>query len=126
MKKKLLIGILTISIVLNFFLLGKWYFFERGYEETEKEYKILGEMVVKTIESDDYQKIAQKEQILSINYGVDRYKGGVFPYYMSVFVKTKDNNYMFDCADKTCEKVEISGESYSIYQDEPLALPLKK
>lgn len=79
MKKKLLIGILTISIALNFFLLGKWYFFERGYEETEQEYKILGEMVVKTMESDDYKKIAEKEQILSINYGVDRYKGGVFP-----------------------------------------------
>lgn len=79
MKKKLLIGILTISIALNLFLLGKWYFFERGYEETEQEYKILGEMVVKTMESDDYKKIAEKEQILSINYGVDRYKGGVFP-----------------------------------------------
>lgn len=46
MKKKLLIGLLIVSLAINLFLLGDWLLFQ----PTEEEEIALSEMVQKTVE----------------------------------------------------------------------------
>jgi hypothetical protein len=37
---------------------------------------MLSEMVQKTVESEDYKKIAEKENIIAIDKSIDKNKGG--------------------------------------------------
>lgn len=97
--------------------------FERGYEPTPDEEIIMSEMVQKTVESDEYKNIAEKEKIIAIDRGIDKYKGGSFPYNMGVSVRTDKQTYIFSCNDDQCSKMESDEETYSIYQDERPRLP---
>ncbi|AUD12488.1 MULTISPECIES: hypothetical protein [unclassified Planococcus (in: firmicutes)] len=122
MKKKLLLGLLIISLVINLILLGNWLLFT----PTEEEEIALSEMVQKTVESPDYEMIASNEKVIAINGFVEKLKGGAFPYYFSVNVYTDKQTHLFTCADAVCSTMESTGTMYSIYQDEGQRLPFDK
>jgi hypothetical protein len=81
-------------------------------------------MIQKTVESEDYNKI--EEKIVSIDTGIDKNKGGVFPYCFEVSVRTDKQTYLFYCNNDQCSKMAIGGWTYSIYEDENLRLPFDK
>ncbi|MGF7013442.1 hypothetical protein [Ornithinibacillus bavariensis] len=125
-KKILLIiciVIFTLSIGVNIYCFGKWFFFDQWYEPTDEEQIILSEMVQKTVESEAYQRLSETEDIIAIDSGIDRAKGGVFPYYFGVSVKTNKQTYLFSCSDEKCTTLTNEGWTYSIYKDESPRLP---
>jgi hypothetical protein len=127
MKNKILFAILIISIGINLFLFGRWYFLEQAYEPSESEQAILSEMVLKTVESEDYKKIAEKENIIAIGRSMDKNKGGMFPYYFEVSVRTDKQTYLFYCDNDPCSNMENDGATtYSRYKDEEPQIPFKK
>lgn len=115
-----------ISVIVNLFILGKWLLVERPYEPSSKEKVILSEMVQKTINSEDYKKISERENIIAIDTGMDKNKGGAFPYYFGVSVRTDSQTYLFSCEDESCSEMEQYGTTYSIYEDENPRLPFNK
>lgn len=117
--------LLIVSLGVNLYIGGKWVLFERGYEPTPEEEIIMSEMVRKTIESEDYKNIAKKENIIAIDRGIDKYKGGAFPYNIGVSVRTDIQTYIFSCEDDQCSKMQNGEWTYSIYKDEEPRLPLK-
>ncbi|MGN8647303.1 hypothetical protein ACTNEO_14695 [Gracilibacillus sp. HCP3S3_G5_1] len=123
MKFKIVLVLLTLSIAVNLFILGKWLLVDQWYDPSPDEQIILSEMVQKTIESEDYEKIAKKENIIAIDTGIDKNKGGVFPYYFSVSVRTDKQTYIFTCFDDQCTKMDNGEWGYSIYEDEKPRLP---
>jgi len=118
--------LLIISLGINVYIGGKWVLFERGYEPTPEEAIIMGEMVQKTIESEDYKNISKTENIIAIDRYIDKYKGGVFPYNMEVSVQTDKQTHLFFCDDDQCSKMVNGGLTASIYRDEKPRLPFKK
>lgn len=126
MKFKLVVILLTLSMAVNFFILGKWLLFEQWYTPSSEESVILSEMIPKTVESEDYKKIAETEKIIAIETSMDRNKGGVFPYYFGVSVRTDKQSYIFSCSSKQCNTMENEIWTYSIYQDEKPRLPFSK
>ncbi|WP_141994330.1 hypothetical protein [Bacillus sp. B4EP4a] len=127
MKNKILLVLLIISIGINLFLFGRWYFLEQAYEPSESEQAILSEMVLKTVESEDYKKIAEKENIIAIDRSMDKNKGGMFPYYFEVSVRTDKQTYLFFCDNEQCSNMENDGATtYSRYKDEEPQIPFKK
>lgn len=125
MKDKVVLTLLTISLGANIYMFGKQIIFDRLYEPTPDEKVLLSEMVQKTIESEDYKKIAKKEKVIAIDTSVDKNTGGVFPYYMEVSVRTDKQTNIFSCSDKKCSTMENGAWTYSIYQDEKPRLPFK-
>lgn len=125
MKNKVIVVLLCLSLGVNIYIAGKWYLIDRGYEPTPKEEVIMSEMIAKTIASDDYQELAKKEKIIAIDRGIDKNKGGVFPYNMEVSVQTDKQAYYFMCEDDQCSAMTEAGTSYTMYQDEKPILPLK-
>lgn len=126
MKYKIVIALLVVSLGLNLFLLGKWLLSEQWYTPTFEEEIILSEMVQKTLESEEYKRLADKENVIAIDTSLDKNKGGIFPYYFNVSVRTDKRTYLFSCNDSQCTKLENGGSTYSIYQDESPRLPFKK
>ncbi|MBP2079410.1 hypothetical protein [Oceanobacillus polygoni] len=126
MKNKIVLVLLTISLGVNLYILGKWFLFEQWYEPTLEEEIILSEMIQKTVESEDYKQIANKENIIAIGAGIDRNKGGAFPYYFGISVRTDKKTYIFSCSDDQCTEMENEGSTYSIYQDEEPRLPFEQ
>ncbi|AZV62667.1 hypothetical protein [Peribacillus frigoritolerans] len=126
MKNKILITILIISIGFNLFLFGRWFIFEHAYEPSEREQVILSEMVLKTIESKEYKKLAEKENIIAIDANMDKNKGGMFPYYFGVSVRTDIQTYLFACSNEQCSEMESAGTTYSRYKDEDPRIPFEK
>ncbi|MEI3614483.1 hypothetical protein [Pseudogracilibacillus sp. SO30301A] len=98
---------------------------EQWYEPSSEEKVILSEMIQKTVESEDYKRLAKKENVIAIDTSIDKNKGGVFPYYFEVSVRTDKETYLFYCSDDKCSKMENGGWTYSIYQDEDPRLPFK-
>ncbi|MGE6370960.1 hypothetical protein ACQKDD_17805 [Planococcus kocurii] len=123
MKKKLLVGVLIVSLGINLVVLGDWLLVKRGTQPTAEEKIALSEMVLKTVESTDYQTIASKEKIIAIDRGMDKSKGGAFPYYFGVNVYTDTQTHIFSCADAACATMKSDGTMYSIYKDEDRRLP---
>lgn len=80
-------------------------------------------MIPKTIKSEDYKQIENKENIIAIGSGIDRNKGGAFPYYFGISVRTDKQTYIFSCNNEKCSKMENGEWTYSIYQDEDPRLP---
>ncbi|MCO0599556.1 hypothetical protein NGI46_19320 [Peribacillus butanolivorans] len=60
MKNKIMLVLLIISLGVNLYIFGKWFLTEQGYEPSSEEKVILSEKVQKTVESEDYKKIAEK------------------------------------------------------------------
>lgn len=127
MKKWVWRGVLILSVALNSYWLGKWLLFDQSYTPTEEEAVILGEMIQRTVESDDYQMLVNRtdEQVLAITSSINKNKGGAFPFYMDVYVKTDQQSYIFSCKDKTCAEMHIGGTAYSRYSEEEPRLPLQ-
>ncbi|MDM5294996.1 hypothetical protein QUF81_17825 [Peribacillus simplex] len=75
MKNKILFTVLIISIGINLFLFGRWFIFEKAYEPSESEQAILRKMVQKTVESKEFKKLAEKENIIAIDANMDKNKG---------------------------------------------------
>ncbi|ARK24159.1 hypothetical protein SporoP37_05310 [Sporosarcina sp. P37] len=123
--KKWLVWILVISVCLNLYQFGKD-FWVGLYTPTEEDRVILGEMTQFVVESEEYRKIAETEKIYAITTGVDRNKGGGYPFHYDVMVKTDKESYIFYCMDKTCSDMEIGGWTYSRYSEDEPVLPLKK
>lgn len=96
------------------------------YTPNEEDMIILGEMAQLVVESKDYQKLAETEKIYAITTGVDRNKGGVFPFHYGVTVRTNKESYIFSCKDRTCSDMEIGEWSYSRYSEDEPVLPLKE
>ena len=117
--------VLIISLAINIYLIGKWLLFDQWSVATNEEAIILSEMVQKTIESAEYQQIAEREDVISIHSDVNKWNGGVYPYYMSVYVATDVQTYIFSCHDKTCAQMSNGGWTYSKYSEEAPRLPLK-
>lgn len=124
--KKVVSILLIVSLGVNIYILGKWLLIDQWYEANSEEKIILGEMVQKTVESEDYKKLAEKENIIAIDTSIDKFKGGVFPYYFEVSVRTDKQTYLFYCTNKQCLEMENGGWSYSIYQKENPRLPFTK
>jgi hypothetical protein len=80
----------------------------------------------KTVESEDYKKLAEKEDIIAIDTSIDKNKGGSFPYYFGVSVRTNKQTYIFSCNNDKCSEMENEQWTYSIYQDEKPRLPFKE
>ena len=125
MKKRLILFLLIASVLLNVYHFGKD-FWVGMYTPNEKDQVILSEMVQLVIESEEYQKLAETEEIRAIATGVDRNKGGVYPYHYGVSVRTDKQTYLFSCQDKTCSKMGIGGWTYSRYSENEPVLPLKE
>ncbi|WP_350019572.1 hypothetical protein [Priestia flexa] len=125
MKNKVLFALLIISLGLNIYFFGKQ-LIEQGYEPSTEEKVILSEMVQKTVKSEDYKKIAKKENIIAVDTNIDKNKGGSFPYYFGVSVRTDKQTYIFSCNNDQCSKMGNEGSTYSIYQDEKPRLPFKE
>lgn len=53
--------------------------FDRPYEPTSEEAIILGEMVQKTVESEEYKDVAKAEKIIAIERGIDKNKRRQIP-----------------------------------------------
>ncbi|OZU87124.1 hypothetical protein CIL03_18235 [Virgibacillus indicus] len=123
MKFKIVHVLLIISLGVNLYFLGKWFLIDQWYEPSEEEQVILSEMVQKTVESEGYKNLAEKENIIAIDSSMDKNKGGVFPYYFEVSVRTDKQTYLFYCSDANCSEMENEGWTYSIYQDENPRLP---
>lgn len=126
MKNKLLVTLLIFSIGANIFLFGRWFFLEHAYEPSENEQVILNEMVQKTVESKEYKKLAEKENIIAIESHMDKNKGGKFPYYFEVSFRTDIQTYLFNCDNDQCTEIGSAGTTYSRYKDEEPRLPFKK
>ncbi|WP_338472518.1 hypothetical protein R4Z10_07180 [Niallia sp. XMNu-256] len=125
MKSKIVLVLLIISLGLNIYLFGKQTI-EQAYEPSAEEKVILSEMVQKTVESDDYKKLAKKENIIAIDSNMDKNKGGAFPYYFGVSVRTDKQTYIFSCNNDQCSQMENEEWTYSIYRDENPRLPFDK
>ncbi|MCA1063699.1 hypothetical protein QTG56_11270 [Rossellomorea sp. AcN35-11] len=123
MRNKIVLTIMFISLGVNVFLLGKWFLFERGYHPNQEETIILSEMVHKTIQSEEYEELSKKEKVMAIDANMDKNKGGVFPYYFGVSVRTDQQTYLFSCSDEECLTMEMGGTTYSLYEDEEPRLP---
>ncbi|WP_152446393.1 hypothetical protein [Bacillus sp. THAF10] len=115
-----------ISLGVNLYIFGKWLLIERSYEATTEEKIILSEMVHKTVISEDYKKLAEQENIIAIDTSIDKNKGGVFPYYLTVGVRTDKQTYIFSCNNEQCLEMENEGWTYSRYEEEKPRLPFKK
>ncbi|MFD1851344.1 hypothetical protein [Oceanobacillus bengalensis] len=126
MKKKLVLVLLIISFGINCYILGKWILVDQWTRPSQEEKVILGEMVQKTVESEAYKELAENENIIAINTSMDKKKGGGFPYYFSVSVRTDKQTYLFYCNNDKCSKMENGAWTYSIYQDEDSRLPFRK
>ncbi|MGW6664447.1 hypothetical protein [Peribacillus sp. NPDC055009] len=83
-------------------------------------------MVQKTVESEEYKKIAEKENIIAIDANMDKNKGGIFPYYFGVSVRTDIQTYLFACSNEQCSEMESAGTTYSRYKEEVPRIPFKK
>ncbi|MFS0751647.1 hypothetical protein [Oceanobacillus sp. 1P07AA] len=53
MKKKIYITLFIVSLFINIYFLGKWLLIDQWYVANEEDETILGEMVVKAINSND-------------------------------------------------------------------------
>ena len=126
MKNKILFTVLIISIGINLFLFGRWFIFEKAYEPSESEQAILSEMVQKTVESKEFKKLAEKENIIAIDANMDKNKGGMFPYYFGVCVRTDIQTYLFACSNEQYSEMESAVTTYSLYQDEVPRIPFEK
>ncbi|MCT4475895.1 hypothetical protein N0U24_01810 [Peribacillus frigoritolerans] len=126
MKNKILLVLLIISLGVNFYIFGKWFLTEQRYEPSSEEKVILSEMVQKTVESEEYKKIAEKENIIAIDANMDKNKGGVFPYYFEVSVRTDIQTYLFACSNEQCSEMESAGTTYSRYKEEEPRIPFEK
>ena len=60
---------------------------------------------------------------MAVDTSMDKNKGGVFPYYFMISVRTDKQTYLFSCRNEPCTQMENIGETYSIYQDEKPYLP---
>lgn len=125
MKHKLFVFLLTVSLLLNIYYFCKWFIFEQWSEATREEAIILSEMILKTVESEDYLALREREKIIAIESDINKFEGGVFPYYMEVSVRTEQQTYLFYCSDKQCSSMENGGLSYSIYEEEKPRLPFQ-
>lgn len=125
MKFKVVTILLIVSLIVNAILFGK-NFWGKYEEANEDEKVILSELIQKTVESSEYQTIAENEAIIAIESSVDKNKGGAYPYYMNVSVRTDKQTYLFSCDNDDCSKVKNYGQTYSRYEDETPKLPLKK
>ncbi|MDG5472113.1 hypothetical protein P6709_10145 [Jeotgalibacillus sp. ET6] len=126
MKSKFVLVLLTISLGVNLFIFGRWLIFEQWFEATDEEKIVLSEMVQKTVESEDYKRLADSEDVIAINTDINKVKGGVFPYYFNVSVRTDKQTYLFSCSDEECSAMEEYGTTYSIYKDESPRLPFSE
>ena len=103
LRNKILIILLVVSLSVNLYMFGKWYLFDQWYEPTPDEKIFLSEMVAKTVK--EYPWIAEREDVLSIDTSINKNKGGVYPYYMSVIVLTHKEKYEFSCKDEQCSEM---------------------
>lgn len=126
MKFKLIVTLLILSISVNLFIFGKWLLIEQWYTPSTEENIILSEMIQKTVESDGYKSILETEKIIAIEASMDKNKGGVFPYYFGVSVRTDKQTYIFSCSDKQCDTMENGQWTYSRYSEEKPRLPFSK
>lgn len=118
--------LLILSLGVNIFIAGKCFLIDRGYVPTQDEDNIMSEMIVKTINSEDYKNIEKKENIIAIDKSIDKYNGGVFPYNMEISVHTDNQTHIFVCDDQQCSRVTGAATTYSMYSDEETRLPLEK
>lgn len=126
LKKKVVLLLLILSLGVNIFIAGKQFMIDRGYVPTQDEDIIMSEMIVKTINSEDYKNIAQKEKITAIDKSIDKYNGGVFPYNLKISVLTDNQTHRFVCDDEQYSKVVEAATTYSKYSEEETILPLGK
>lgn len=127
MKKMIFITLFCASIAFNLYLLGSNYL-KNTYTPTAEDLEILGEMTKMVLETEQYQEIAAKEQVFSIQPGVSRFNVAdpSSIYHFEVNVKTDQQTYIFYCQDDYCTTVSNEGWTYSRYSEEEPILPLKK
>ncbi|MBZ5199798.1 hypothetical protein HU147_01100 [Planomicrobium chinense] len=123
--KKWRIWLLVGSLLLNVYLIGKGVWVGQS-TPNEEDRIMLGEMTALVAASADYQKLAETEQVFAVKPGVDRNKGGAYPYHYGVVVETEQQSYIFSCTDSACGKMEIAGTMYSRYSEEKPMLPLEQ
>ncbi|WP_232304239.1 hypothetical protein [Jeotgalibacillus campisalis] len=78
------------------------------------------------MESEDYKRLAESEDVIAISTDINKAKGGVFPYYFNVRVRTEQQTYLFSCSDEKCSTMEEYGTTHSIYKDERPRLPFSE
>ncbi|WP_341300894.1 hypothetical protein MHB44_21970 [Lysinibacillus sp. FSL H8-0500] len=125
MKKTIVLGILVVSLSVNFYMFGKWLFWDLWYVPTEEEQIFLNQMAQLTVESEDYQHIAKYSDVIALAPSINKSMGGHFPFNMQIEVKTTKKTFTFTCEDATCSKMSIGGEYLTTYTDEDLLLPFK-
>lgn len=127
MKKIIFIVVFGLSVGGNLYLAGSSYL-KNTHTPTKEDLEILGEMTKMVLETDQYEDIASKEQVFSIEPGVSRFNvanpSSIFHY--EVYVKTNEQTHIFYCDDETCANVSNGGSTYSRYSEEEPILPLKK
>ena len=124
MKTKIIAILFIISVSIHLYDWGKWLLIDQGYTPSAEEQIILNEMIQKTVESEDYKAI--QEKVIAIESGIDKHKGGVYPYYFYISVLTEKQTYLFSCSNKQCDTMDNGAWTYSIYQDEQPRLPFSE
>ncbi|MER2000587.1 MAG: hypothetical protein ABS882_12490 [Lysinibacillus sp.] len=127
MKRSIIIPLLVLSLALNAFLLITNYI-KSTYTPSADDLQLLGEMIVKTLQTDEYADIASKETVYSIKPSVDRFNvsNPNNIHLNEIRVSTNKQTYIFTCDDDACENVHNGGWTYSRYSEEEPILPIKE
>lgn len=124
-KKTIVLGILVVSLSVNFYMFGKWLFWIYGTSQLRKNKFFLNQMTQLTVEGEDYQHIAKYSNVIALAPYINKSTGGHFPLNMEVKVKTTKKTFIFTCEDATCSMMHMGGEYLTTYTDEDLLLPFK-
>ncbi len=83
---------------------------------------LIGELVAKTVESEQFKQLADKENIIAIGTGKDM--KGAYPFILGVHVMTDQETHIFSCKNSNCSIITNESWSNSRYEKEKPRLPL--
>ncbi|WOV84819.1 hypothetical protein PGH26_02515 [Sporosarcina jeotgali] len=125
-KSTLILSIVLFASIVTVLYMAVDRYTYRSYSPNLEDQVILGEMTMMVLDNKQYQDIASKETVYSIQQGVSRFNAGD-PSSMAnyeVSVVTNRQSYVFTCVDRTCTDVSNGTWTYSRYLENGPVLPL--
>ncbi len=125
-KSTLILSILLFASIVTVLYMAVDRYNYRSYSPNLEDQVILGEMTMMVLDNKQYQDIASKETVYSIQQGVSRFNVGD-PASMAnyeVSVVTNRQSYVFTCVDRACTDVSNGKWTYSRYLENDPVLPL--
>ena len=125
-KSTLILSIVLFASIVTVVYMAVDRYTYRSYSPNLEDQVILGEMTMMVLDNKQYQDIASKETVYSIQQGVNRFNVGD-PSSMAnyeVSVVTNRQSYVFTCVDRACTDVSNGTWTYSRYLENGPVLPL--